>query len=437
MDRPGYGRIPPALCHWITFLVRALPARSIPTFLELLIGAMLTRRGLVSEAWLAIAAQRHWSSYYKWLEQGRWSWLRLGQYLGVLVRRVLPYRVWYWVIDDTLSCRASDKAPDSRLYHNHGHKPNRPRYLHGQCWVSLAVVVGRGRLSPVALPLLGRLQRAVGQGSKLTSARTLIRAMGWAFDGRKVRLLLDSWYMRRRVIDYALGWGIQVIGQVRRDTALYALPPDPLPGQRGRPRRYGEKYTPEQVAALPEHSERLWLYGRYQRLRYRSVQAKARFLGGRVVRAVWVQFEDERGRLSPPRLLLASEAALRPRLVILAYARRWAIEPMFCQGRHAWGWGECWQQSRQGLARWVQIQCLAYTLVHLLVLCAGSEVSAWACLTPWRHAQPLTGGRVRLGLQRLLGQVNVRAWWDPKGRKFRPPDSVDNARLRTKLPNVA
>ena len=52
MDTRGYGRIPPVLCHWISFLAHALPLRSVPTFLELLIGALLSRRGFVTEAWL-------------------------------------------------------------------------------------------------------------------------------------------------------------------------------------------------------------------------------------------------------------------------------------------------------------------------------------------------------------------------------------------------
>ena len=73
----------PILCHGITFLARALPLRSVPTFIERVVGALLSQRGWVRAAWLAVAAQRHWTSYYKWLQQGRWSWVRLGQYLAV------------------------------------------------------------------------------------------------------------------------------------------------------------------------------------------------------------------------------------------------------------------------------------------------------------------------------------------------------------------
>ena len=47
MGDKGYGSIPGTLFECITFLTRALPVRSVPTFLELLIGAMLTQPGFV------------------------------------------------------------------------------------------------------------------------------------------------------------------------------------------------------------------------------------------------------------------------------------------------------------------------------------------------------------------------------------------------------
>ena len=67
MDDKGYCHIPNALFDAITFLAQALPKRSVPTWLELLFGAMLTKAGFVTEAYLAINPKRHWTSYYKWL----------------------------------------------------------------------------------------------------------------------------------------------------------------------------------------------------------------------------------------------------------------------------------------------------------------------------------------------------------------------------------
>jgi hypothetical protein len=50
MADKGYSHIPNALFDAITFLARALPKRSVPTWLELLFGAMLTQAGFVTEA---------------------------------------------------------------------------------------------------------------------------------------------------------------------------------------------------------------------------------------------------------------------------------------------------------------------------------------------------------------------------------------------------
>jgi hypothetical protein len=47
--------------------------------MERVVGALLSQRGWVTAAYLAMAAQRHWTSYYQWLQEGRWSWRRLGQ----------------------------------------------------------------------------------------------------------------------------------------------------------------------------------------------------------------------------------------------------------------------------------------------------------------------------------------------------------------------
>src|SRR5512144_5397 len=417
----------PILCHWITFLAHALPLRSVPTFIELVVGALLSQQGWVTAAYLAIAAQRHWTSYYKWLQEGRWSWLRLGQYLAVLLRCSFQRRVWYLVIDDSINCRAAPQAPSSGRHYNHSRKVNRPKFLQGQCWVLLAAVLSRGRRYCSAIPLLARLQHTVGNHSKLQAACVLLRAVGAIFQDGQVRLLLDCWYMRCKVIQYAQAWGFAVIGQVRRDTALYALPEVVAGGQRrrGRPRQYGLKYTPERVVALPEYRVRLWLYGKWQWVRYRSAVVKARFLKGQVVQVVWVQFEAEEGTLSSTRLLLATEANLRPEVIIKAYARRWPIEPLFNQLRHGWGWLQAWQQSRQGLARWVQIGVVAYALAQLLVLKGGDHLVALTHSTPWRQDRPVTAGLVHLALQRILGQVNLRVWWDPTSRKFQPPAAAE------------
>jgi len=153
---------------------------------------------------------------------------------------------------------------------------------------------------------------------------------------------------------------IHSIGQVRRDTALYDAP-TPKRG-RGRPRKYGDRYTAARVALLPEHRQRDFLYGKWQWVRYRSTVCLARFLKGRKVRAVWMQFESEEGFLSKSRL------------------------------------------------------------PQLLATYCGEQVQPLLGLTPWRKKDQVTAGLVRLGLQLIFGNVRIRSWWNPKWRKFQHPE---------------
>ena len=115
MDAKGYSRIPRELCYWITFLAEALPLRSVGTFIELLIGAMLTPAGFVTEAYLVVTMRNHWSSYYKWLQKGRWSWLGLSRQFVRLILKVVKQEVIHLVIDDTDASRLEEGAgePDS------------------------------------------------------------------------------------------------------------------------------------------------------------------------------------------------------------------------------------------------------------------------------------------------------------------------------------
>ncbi|MBF0460416.1 MAG: transposase [Magnetococcales bacterium] len=161
MDSKGCSPIPCALFDWITFFAKSLPIRSVPTFIELLVGTMLTQSGFVVQSGSVIDLGRHWTTYFKWLQRGKWSWLTLARQTARLVAKWFPCETCYLAIDDTLVFRSSTKAPDSQIHHQHAKKTNRPTFVRGQGWVSLAVVVGDD-LRHCAIPILARLIRAIG-----------------------------------------------------------------------------------------------------------------------------------------------------------------------------------------------------------------------------------------------------------------------------------
>lgn len=431
MGNKGYTTIPRTLLDSITFLAKALPIRSVPTFIELLVGAMITPAGFVTEAWLAIKPLRSWTAYYKWLQQDSWSWVALGVQLARLVVSFFSQPVWYLIFDDTFIYRSSKKAPGSGVYHQRGNKTNRPQYAQGQCWVSMPLSIGSG-MKHAAVPLLPRLMRTGGNRSKLDAAALLLRVIAPVFSATRAFTLVDSWYMKWPYLSTALDLGFHTIGQVRRDTALYDLP-RPHHG-RGRPRKYGNRYGADQVAVLPEQRRQVFLYGKWQWVRDRSTVCLARFLKGQVVRAVWLQFEGEGGTLRKPRVLLSTDPALSAEAIFSTYARRWSIEDLFNQMKNRWGWREAWQQSRQVLHRWTQILSIAYALPQLLAIYCEDQVQPLlGLMTPWRKNNQVTAGLVRLGLQLILGNARVRTWWHRKWRKFQPPQRVEQVREHENL----
>ena len=438
MNASGCSRIPNELFYWITFLAQALPLRSIGTFIELLIGAMLTPSGFVTDAYLIIDMTNHWSSYYKWLQKGRWSWLELSRQFVRLVLQVIQVEDIDLVIDDTLTLRSSKKAPGSQIHHQHGNKPNLAAYVRGQCWVSLAMIVRRSHGSEfTALPMLSRLIPSASNTGKLVAARVLIRCMHHLFNGIKVHILVDSWYMRRPFIEPMLAKGFDVLGQVRIDTRLYDEPPTRKPGQRGRTRIYGDKYLPERVRRLRANVTTLKLYGKEQVVRYKTKLVLAKFLGGRKVRAVWCEFQDKQGHWKSPCLLLSTDIELSAEQVIERYARRWTIETMFNQLKLSWGLRQAWQQTRQTLHRWVHLTSIGYGLIQLLSCIHSPEVNTLCEHSPWRKTHPVTAGQIRKGLEKHFRHVAVRRWWDKKCKKFRPPNWAENEKNTMRRSKVA
>jgi hypothetical protein len=260
-----------------------------------------------------------------------------------------------------------------------------------------------------AVPLMLRLVRRGTQRGKLVSARFLLRLLGRRLG--RVRLLLDAWFMRARLIEAALADGHTVIGRARRDLAPYAVPRPPRQRRRGRPRKYGPRMTRQRVEALPLHRSARIRYGKLEVAQYRTCRVAARFLAGRVVRAVWVRLErpDRRPGASEERLLVCTDPDLPATEVITSYAKRWSVEPLFAAVKHGWGLRDAWQQSRQVLMRWVTILAAGYALSQMLAYADPARAPGLASPAPWRPPGTRTAGLIRAGLARLLRGVGPPA----------------------------
>lgn len=409
------------LSQWISFLFQAVPGKIAPTLLELLMGCMVCRDGHISSAVLAVRPQLSWTAYYKAIEKGRFEWLALSRQWMRLILNRIPNRSIEFALDDFPLPRSSKKAPSAAWHYDHAHRPNRPKFLWGQLRVSLAVICRhQGRVA--AFPLLFRLIRKKGNRTKLDAAWLLMSVlMTWLPDGFLLILLLDAWYMKGPLVLPLIHKGVTVIGQVRKDTALFLPPANPPLKKRGRPRKYGPKLTLENIDRFCRPVDKiLFAYGSDRLFHFYQIKAKVRFLDGRLCKIVWCRFMTDSASWSDWHLLIGTDPAMDGDEVITRYARRWWTEPMFNEIKHLFGLKNAWQQTRQALARWSMILCLAYSLPRLLALCLGPKAAYAMFPIPWRKNKPATAGWMARALSRLFGNVNVRAMWDRKSKKFQP-----------------
>src|SRR3982751_2593907 len=98
--------------------------------------------------------------------------------------------------------------------------------------------------------------------------------------------------MRGSVIRAARRRGHTVVGQVRRDTALFELPPPRAPGRRGRSRLYGAKLDAEAVAQLPVSHHRIGGYD--DRMVLASPKSDSLAIAGKL--SELAEFEQKIGR---------------------------------------------------------------------------------------------------------------------------------------------
>ena len=198
------------LSEWISFLLLAIPPRSRRTFVELLCGCLMSQDGWLTRAIGVIGRKCHWTTYFKLIGRGSIKTQVLANQLLRLLIRFAPAGPPMVVLDDTLVMRWSTSAPGATTRHEHSRKPNRPSFVNAQCWVTIGLVMARG-----VLPIRSRLVPRSGNTNKLVIAGALVRVVAAIVPG--ARVLVDSWYMRRRFLLPLLTRGMRVIGQPQRE----------------------------------------------------------------------------------------------------------------------------------------------------------------------------------------------------------------------------
>ena len=285
-------------------------------------------------------------------------------------------------IDDTMVEKEGDKFElRSRLFDHAAH--NGSNYLDGHCMVSILLsfpVLADGSIRYLSVPLGYQLWDK--KQTKLEIAAEMVRhAVDAIGPDRQVFLLCDSWYPKGCVAGLVDEYNnLDIICNARIDTVMYGFPPGRT-GKRGRPRKYGERLSPEDFE-LESPKTGDWKVG------VRPVLT--RLWGERVVYAIVTLPKSGNGSR---RLFFSTKD---PESIILDYSKceddtirgygednkkflppacyspRWNIEVSYYESKTFWSLEEYRVRSREGIERLVNLECIAYSAMTLLPYSDGS-----------------------------------------------------------------
>ena len=179
------------------------------------------------------------------LDHQSWRDVTLSKALKVVPKQ-LAVQPLFLSIDDTMVEKEGEKFElRSKLFDHAAH--NGSNYLNGHCMVSILLsfpVLADGSIRYISVPLGYRLWDK--KQTKLEIAAEMVRhAVDSIGSDRQVFLLCDSWYPKGCVAGLVDEYeNLDIICNARIDTVMYDLPPERT-GKRGRPKKFGERLSPE------------------------------------------------------------------------------------------------------------------------------------------------------------------------------------------------
>ena len=179
--------------------------------------------------------------------------------------------------------------------------------------------------------------------------------------GKLVWCVADGAYAKRPFVQPLLAAGVTLVGRLRKDAALWDLPPVEKVKRRGRKRKYGLNRLSLAKRAAHRHGwqeTNVSVYGKEVIKRTKTFLATHRTFGG-TIRVVIVQ---ER---TGPQFFFCTDADASVAEIIECFADRSAIEQVFHDVKEVWGSGQ--QQVRNlfsNIAVW-HMGLWLHTLVEL------------------------------------------------------------------------
>jgi hypothetical protein len=324
-------------------------------------------------------------AYHRFFGRGAWLLPQLWRQLAtVLLEWFCPQGPVWLDLDDTLFHKSGRKV-DGAAWWRDAVRSTSSRVVHA---LGLNLVVLTLRVQPpwggepLGLPINVRLHRKHGL-TTLDLAEQMVRELASWFPQRFWRLAADGAYasLAKRALPCC-----QLTSRMRRDAALYELPPKNPRAKRGRPRKKGRRLpTPEKMAKKASGWKRLTLNLRgkqVQRLAYTRQVLWYELCPNQAV--LLVICRDPKG-IEPDDFFFTTDLTATATQVIEQYGGRWSIEDTFKNIKQHLGGQDPQVWKGQGPERASAFACWMYAMTWAWYL-RTHPTAPKLSLRPWyRH----------------------------------------------------
>ena len=262
-------------------------------------------------------------------------WIRLTL---VLFRPVEINSRIVCLADGIKAAKEGKCMPAVKRLHQESGNNTKPEWIHGHSCQAISMLVHAATGHPVAIPLASRIHEGLVFSNRdhrtlLDKLAALLLPLATTMK-RGVLLVADAYYASGKLMIQLLVAGHNLVTRAKGNVVAYRVPLPPEPGQRGRPRTYGEKVTlkalaKEKKAFIEAPSP---VYGEENvMVRYRCLDLLWRPVA-QLVRFVIVHHSN-RGTI----FLMSTDLTLTPLEILELYGYRFKIELGFKQAVHVLG----------------------------------------------------------------------------------------------------
>ena len=333
------------------------------------------------------AADKHFSTYYRFFSRAVWKPDALGACLLGLLLPYTPPGPLVAIVDDTLARKNGRHIWGANVHHDPLHFMKKAVSF-GHNWVVLAIVIDVPLVKrAVAVPVFWRLYRSKKKrGGRTVDGHYEEKATGVATDQdyrtrpelavemlgvlrgamdkqRMIRLLGDSAYGGKSISRH-LPENTELISRMTMDAALYEKAPPTQAGRNGRPRKKGARLpSPKQMAQskTPWRTATAFLYGKSVTVNYKTTDALWYSSAGNAMLRI-VVVRDPKGKRKDD-CFFSTGLAMRPEEILEAYALRWSLEVAFRDSKQFLGFerSQCW--TRKAVERTGPFAFVSYAIV--------------------------------------------------------------------------